>query len=208
MLNNVTRRSARRAAGFSLVELMVAMVIGLIVIGAVIALVLSMMRANNQTIGATRLTQELRATAALMANDLRRAGGVIDPLTVATADDGDPDNPFEVIDTATAGCIRYSYEDAEGGNFHSIFVANNAVHIEAAATFAGADCTANNAANSALSSQQVRITELTFERQSPCGTPNPAGRCIRITLEGEADAAGATFSRRYTHDVYVRSMGG
>jgi Tfp pilus assembly protein PilW len=55
-----------RNAGFSLVELMVAMVLALIVIGAVIALVLSMMRANNQTISATRLTQELRATAALI----------------------------------------------------------------------------------------------------------------------------------------------
>jgi prepilin peptidase dependent protein B len=201
MLNHMTRAPARRAAGFSLVELMVAMVIGLIVIGAVIALVLSMMRANNQTIGATRLTQELRATAALMTNDLRRAGGVGDPLTVATADDGDPLNPFATIDTATAGCIRYAYADAEGGNFHSLYLNGGAVFLAAAAADPGC------ANGQRLSSQQVTVTGLTFQRQGPCGTANAAGRCIRITLAGQL-TGNADIRRQYTHDVYVRSMGG
>ena len=49
MLNHA-RAGKTGNAGFSLIELMVAMVLGLIVIGSVIALVLSMMRANNQTI--------------------------------------------------------------------------------------------------------------------------------------------------------------
>lgn len=193
----------RRAAGFSLVELMVAMVIGLVVIGAVIALVLSMIRANNQTIGATRLTQELRATAALIANDLRRAGGVLDPLTVATADDGDPLNPFAEIDTATAGCVRYSYAGAEGGNFHAINFRDGAVFLDAGA--AAGDATCDDGTR--LSSQQVTITGVTFQRQSPCGTPNPAGRCIRVTLAGRL-TADDTIRREYTHDVYVRSLSG
>ena len=192
-------------AGFSLIELMVAMVLGLIVIGAVIALVLSMLRANNQTIGATRLTQELRATAALMAADLRRSGGVADPLTVATAAAGNQLALITIPASPNNTCIRYSYADAEGGNFHSIFLANNAVHIEAAATFAGADCTANNAAISALNSPQVTITGLTFQRQSPCGTLNAAGRCIRITLTGRL-TGDTTITRQYTQDIYVRSI--
>lgn len=203
MLNKVPTPASRRAAGFSLVELMVATVIGLIVIGAVIALVLSMMRANNQTIGATRLTQELRATAALMANDLRRAGGVVDPLTVATANAGEPLNPFAAIDTATAGCIRYSYADAEGGNFHAINFRNGAVFLDAGAAAADATCDGGIR----LSSQQVTITALTFQRQSPCGTANAAGRCIRITLAGQL-TGNADIRRQYTHDVYVRSLPG
>ena len=49
--------------GLSLIELMVSLAIGLIVIGGVLGLVLSIIRSNNQTIQATRLTQELRAIA-------------------------------------------------------------------------------------------------------------------------------------------------
>lgn len=193
----------RDNTGFSLVELMVAMVLGLIVIGAVIALVLSMMRANNQTIASTRLTQELRAVAALMSSDLRRAGGVIDPLTVATANAGNPNNPFAAIDTATAGCIRYSYANAEGGNFHAINFRSGAIFLDAGATAGDATCDGGIQ----LSSQQVTITGLTFQRQSPCGTANAAGRCIRLTLTGQL-TGDATITRQYTQDIYVRSISG
>ena len=199
MLNHARAGKAGNA-GFSLIELMVAMVLGLIVIGSVIALVLSMIRANNQTIASTRLTQELRAVAALMSNDLRRAGGVIDPLTVATANGGNPNNPFAAIDTATAGCIQYSYADAEGGNFHAINFRNGAIFLDAGAT------ARNCAGGERLSSQQVTITGLTFQRQSPCGTANAAGRCIRITLTGRL-TGNAAITRQYTQDIYVRSLG-
>lgn len=182
-----------RASGFSLVELMVAMVLGLIVIGAVIALVLSMIRANNQTIGATRLTQELRATAALMAADLRRAGGVRDPLTVATASPtGTPLNDFAVIDTATAGCIQYSYEAAEGGDFHAISLQDGAVFLAAGPEDPGC------AAGVRLSSPQVTITGLTFTR---------AGRRIDITLTGQL-SGNADIRRAFSQTVYVRSVSG
>lgn len=188
-------------SGFSLVELMVAMVLGLIVIGSVIALVLSMIRANNQSIAATRLTQELRATAALMATDLRRAGGVEDPLTRATQNNGDPNNPFAGITTATAGCIQYSYANADGGDFHAISLQNGAVFMEAGGTARACNGGAR------LSSPQVTVTGLTFARQSPCGTASANGRCIRITLAGRL-TGDASISRQYTHDVYIRSVSG
>jgi Tfp pilus assembly protein PilW len=184
----------RRNAGFSLVELMVAMVLALIVIGAVIALVLSMMRANNQTISATRLTQELRATAALMEADLRRAGGVLDPLTSATAIGGQPDTTLATINTATAGCVIYSYAGAEGGNFHSLSLQNGAVFLDAGATAADATCNGGTR----LSSQQVSITGLTFAR---------TGRRIDITMNGQL-ANNADIRRSYTQSVYVRSVAG
>lgn len=196
-----TRMQRNMQGGYSLVELLVAMVLGLIVIGAVIALVLSMIRANNQTIAATRLTQELRATAALMSADLRRAGGVQDPLTSATAGvNGIPLNPFGNITTATAGCIQYSYADAEGGNFHSIFLSGNAIHMKASATLAGADCVPVANPNSRLSSQQVTITGLTFAQ---------TGRRIDITLAGRlSSAVDSNITRAFTQSVFVRSVPG
>lgn len=208
MLNHA-RAGKTGNAGFSLIELMVAMVLGLIVIGSVIALVLSMMRANNQTIASTRLTQELRALAALMSNDLRRAGGVIDPLTVATANAGNPNNPFAAITIPASpnnNCIQFGYANPAGEealNFHTISLSGTEVRMATAQIAAPACGTGTR-----LSSPQVTITPvtgLTFERQSPCGTANPAGRCIRIILTGRL-TGDAAITRRYTQDIYVRSI--
>ena len=88
-------------AGFSLVELMIAMVVGLIVVGAVLALVVSMIRANNQTIQATRLTQELRATAAVIASEAKLA----DP-SLYTGRNGDVGRMQAALDRARAEAAR------------------------------------------------------------------------------------------------------
>ncbi|GAB3747315.1 PilW family protein [Lysobacter olei] len=191
------RKYSSGVAGFSLVELMVAMVLGLIVVGAVLALVLSMMRANNQTIAATRLTQELRATAALINTDLRRAGGVRDPYTVATANNGSPSNPFASITIPASpnnNCIRYAYADAEGGNFHAVSLQNGAVWMDAGATAADATCDGG----SRLSTPQVTITAMSFAQN---------GRRIDVTLNGRL-TNNADIRRSYTQSVYVRSVPG
>ena len=88
---NMKHTVATKAGGFTLIELMVSMVIGLIVIGAVMALVLSMVRSNKETIAATRLTQELRATSALITSELQRAGS--------------SGNPFDITSTLALGTV-------------------------------------------------------------------------------------------------------
>lgn len=200
------RHPPRRAAslGFSLIELMIAMVVGLIVIGAVLALVLSIIQSNNQTIQATRLTQELRATAAVIAADLKRARSVDDPLTMATAVAG---NPYSAIDTATAGCIRYGYENAPGGEYRVVSVSGSKVRLAAAATFGAATCTLANGTDPPLSSDQVNIVA------NPGGTPvfNVVGRRIDITLTGSlsnGDPGLTGVTRTITQSVFVRSVGG
>ena len=66
----------RREGGFTLIEMMVALALSLIVTAAVIALVVAIVRSNRQTLQATRLHQELRATLNLIASDMRRARSV------------------------------------------------------------------------------------------------------------------------------------
>lgn len=61
-------------SGFSLVELMVALVAGLIVTGAVLAFTMSSLNTNAEYIRATRLTQELRSVVDFAGRELRRAG--------------------------------------------------------------------------------------------------------------------------------------
>ena len=64
----------QKSLGFSLVELMIAMVAGLIVSGAVVTFTLSSMKSNSDYVLSTRLTQELRNSMDLITRDLRRAG--------------------------------------------------------------------------------------------------------------------------------------
>jgi type II secretory pathway pseudopilin PulG len=183
-----------RIKGFSLVELMVALVVGMVVIGAVLALILSIIRSNNQTIAATRLTQELRATASVIAADLRRAGGVNDPLTIATAAGGNPFKTIELLDATATGCIRYGYANPAGGNFHAVSLSGGAVFIDVDDVAANATCGGGQRLNSAA----VSIDNMTF-------TIN--GRRIDITLSGalQDDAA---IRRTLTQTVFVRSVGG
>jgi len=67
-MNNLSRNS-----GFTLIELLISVAIALIVTGSAIALMVSIMQANGQNIASTRLTQELRAGAEVVARDIKRA---------------------------------------------------------------------------------------------------------------------------------------
>jgi prepilin-type N-terminal cleavage/methylation domain-containing protein len=191
--------SLGRARGFSLIELMVALVVGLIVIGAVLALIMSIIRSNNQTVLATRLTQEMRATMAVIAGDIRRARGVDDPFSM-TAPGA---NPFARVFSDTPGCLRYSYAGATGGNFHTISIdANGTVRLNAAA--AEPAC----ATGQSLSSAFVTINVLTF---TPLGVP-PGGdlnlaRRYQVTLQGSL-TSNPGIQRTLTQTVFTRSIAG
>jgi type IV pilus assembly protein PilW len=203
MLNRCIPRSGN-ARGFSLIELMVALVVGLIVIGAVLALIVAIMKSNRETLQATRLNQELRATMAVVATDIRRARGVEDPLTTATA----ATVPYKDIDTATAGCIRYGYfdlvdDDGDGDttndNYHALYLSGGKVWR---ASGSAPTCTAGG---KQLGSDQIAITSMTF-------TPSAAApsREFEVSLTGhlvDNDAALASISRTITQTVFVRSVG-
>jgi len=64
-----------RNRGFTLIELMVALVLGLVVIGGVMGVFMSTYQANAQNIKAVRLNEEMRAVMSMITRDVRRAGG-------------------------------------------------------------------------------------------------------------------------------------
>ncbi len=200
----------RTARGFSLVELMVALAVGLIVISAVLTLVLAIMKSNRQTIQATRLTQELRATAAVIASDLKRARGSADPLVAATATGG---NPFKNIDYTTEGCVRYAYADAVGGPFHVIVRPTSGANADRV-IMGGATtlptCASVAAAGTKLGSDQVKITALTFAPATPAIPTADTVRSFNVTITGsliDADTQLASITRTITQSVYIRSIG-
>lgn len=188
--------SRRQVAGFTLIEMMVAMVVGLIVVIAVIAFIVAIMRSNNQTIQATRLTQEMRATMGVISADLKRARSVSDPLAAATSNDAIY-NSLSSIDTATAGCIKYGYQGASGNTFRTISVSNNKVLMNTSGT-ANPAC----ASGTQVGSNQVSITALTFTAVN--------NRQFDVTLTGRLASANSDMNlvtRTITETVYIRSMG-
>ena len=201
MLTRVHYRRPARVAGFTLIELMVALVVGLVVIGAVLALIVSIMRANQQTIQATRLTQELRATAELINNEVRRARGVDDPLSVAKLAAG---NPFKDV-TVGASCILYAYEGGVGGNFRAIRLDGGKVVVVSAATRAAAGCGTGGVD---LTSENVVIDNLTFT--APGAPPVDRVRRIEMTITGRlANPASdmGTITRTITQSIFIPSVG-
>jgi len=196
---------ARRSGGFSLVELMVALVVGLIVVGAVLALITAIMKSNRETLQSTRLNQELRATMAVIAGDLRRSRGVGDPLTIATSAGG---NPYKVIDTSTAGCAVYAYDGAPDGDCRAISVGTGAVWLGAAAPTGGAcavDCD-DAKGGTQLNSDQVVISRLEFTPESASATV----REFEITIEGhlvDTNPDVSAITRTLTQKIFVRSVG-
>jgi len=207
----LTSNAARRASrGFSLVELMVALVAGLVVVGAVLALVVSIMESNRETLQATRLNQELRATLAVIANDLRRARSVEDPLTVAMAAGG---NPYAAVSTASAGCVVYAYDGALNGPWHLIKLDSGAVVLQGVGT-RPASCSPTGTPVR-LGSDQVQITALTFTPTTTTSTPpQPTDeslvREVTVTITGhlvDPNTGLAGISRTVSQTVFVRSVG-
>ncbi|WP_340121141.1 prepilin-type N-terminal cleavage/methylation domain-containing protein [Methylobacter svalbardensis] len=92
--------------GFTLIELMISMVIGLIILAAVIGMFVSMVKADNDYLKSVRLNQELRSVMSLITRDLRRSGynGLAATHVIAgTA------NPFELMAT-TATSVNFAYD--------------------------------------------------------------------------------------------------
>lgn len=112
-------RRAGRVAGFSLIELMVAMVAGLIVAGAVLAFAVASMKSNGDYLISTRLTQDLRSTLDLVTRELRRSGYDEDSLGYVSSNSGSGFARLLLGDETATGsglyqCVIFAYDRAGG----------------------------------------------------------------------------------------------
>jgi len=108
MSRPLTPRAFRsgRQAGFSLVEMMVALVAGMIVVAAVIAFMMSSFSSNAEYVRSTRLTQELRNTLDLATRDMQRAGYDDNALFYLGNTNASPFTPILI----SGSCILYAYD--------------------------------------------------------------------------------------------------
>lgn len=111
-----TSGSRRGGAGFSMVELMVGLVAGMIVVGAVLAFTVSSIRANADYVGSARLMQELRNVSQYVNSELRRAGYDEDSMAYLASGSSETSEfaPILVDTTAGANCVVYAYDRLPG----------------------------------------------------------------------------------------------
>ncbi|MGH8505410.1 MAG: prepilin-type N-terminal cleavage/methylation domain-containing protein [Stenotrophobium sp.] len=106
----------RRNAGFSLVELMIALTLGLVLTAGLISMFMATLKSNSDLARTQQLENELHAGMQLMTRDLRRAGanGEASPVPNFV-------NPFGLGATgayageAANSCILFSYDLNDNG---------------------------------------------------------------------------------------------
>lgn len=188
--------------GVSLIELMIAMVAGLIVSGAAVALIVAMMKSNAETIKATRLTQELRATAEIIGRDLRRARSVSDPIAnINVAAPVNACNTIAPAAGANASCVKFAYDcNAAGGTFRAIGLSSNKIRLATGNSSAAAPACPPVAGDVALSSDAIRINSFTV-------TASNSGDAYTIRLSGQFanDPSSTPLVRSFSQVVRVRS---
>ena len=106
--------SSRRQLGMSLVELMVGITIGLFIVAAASLMVTSQLSDNRRLLLEVQEQQDLRATADVIARELRRAGGrQLAAEGVWSETSAASPNPFGAI-TLTAGNTEVSFDYERG----------------------------------------------------------------------------------------------
>lgn len=206
-----------RGRGFSLVELMVAITLGLFILAGITAFYAEVVRSNAAVLKTAHLQQTLWSLMTVMADDLRRAGYW---SRAELALDGATVNGFAPVHVVDDSCILYSYDedkdDADGApdpeDQHGFRLADGRIQIKTSDNTCGAaTCTDCDSGTWWLLTdpQSIRITALAFtgdERAYPVagGTREIVAREIGISLAGEI-AADATVRHRLDTSVSVRN---
>lgn len=217
------------AKGFSLIEMMISIVIGMTVVAGAVSLIVAIDRSNSETIQTTRIDQELRALASMITNDISRSRHLHDPLYyvgqgVATSTTTGATHfvynnaaAFIYIDTSTPNCIVYGYQDAPSNDSSATATVYNSQAIYLDTTTGQvmfAQDTTSTApsspvtcatAGTALNSSQLDVTGLTFSCVSYNGTSmtfttSNSSSCDEIDLTLSAKlAAGDPYTKNITH---------
>ena len=187
--------------GAGLVELMIALVLGMMVVGSALGLYANTFGSNGSYLQVARLNNDLRAVMTIIAKDLRRAG-YSSTAAAGTA------NPFEAI-TITGGTqITFSYDYDSNGSVSAnesfgYRLNNGAIQV-----------TVNGGTNweNISDPDKITITEFEITDSSPAavsmGTTtvvNVQTRRYTILIKGTITYNGTTFTRVLQEDVRIRN---
>lgn len=202
---------AQAQSGMSLVELMVALVAGLIVVGAVLTFTVSTVRANTETIKATRLTQELRTISGLISREVRRAGAIGEPLSQMSA--GISDLAYVgSVKVPQSDCLIFGYRDSLAASADSDWkgfrLDDGDLQIKTKGAPTDSTCTAGTWESLTGGHSPVTLTAVTFKDEG--GEIKVLGdKLVKIRVISLAMTAhlksDATVSRSVTEIMRIRS---
>jgi len=197
MLVNIKRKQK----GFTLIEIMIALMLGLIVIGGALSIYISTIRGSTDVTNSARLNYDLDSAMQLMTNDIRRAGY----WGGATVDSDARSNPFMSATaniqisnytdadavTHTNGCIVYSY-DSNGNNaideneYFGFRLDRGAIWTRSTVDVSGGDdptnCTDGDNWNRIIDENKINIDSLSFTTNHKCLNVNVDTTCAVTAL--------------------------
>jgi prepilin-type N-terminal cleavage/methylation domain-containing protein len=211
----------RCTRGFSLIELMIAMTIGMVVIAGALTFIMTINQANAEIIQSARLNQELRALVDVIAGEIRRARRLHDPIS-NIAQGTAIGKTFDKVDTSVAGCILYGYQDptlSDDGaakvpiDNHRVIRLSTAGGVGSLVLASSTGAVNCSTGGTVLNSPQINITDLTFKCATPVsGLPEIQAQeiCneidISLTAKTKLENAYATpMSGTYSQVVFIRS---
>ncbi|MEI6336380.1 MAG: prepilin-type N-terminal cleavage/methylation domain-containing protein [Methylococcaceae bacterium] len=184
----------KKQAAYTLIEIMIALLLGLIVVGATVSIYIATVSSSSGIIKSARLNHDLDAVMSLMINDIKRAGYWAGATVAADS----RFNPFTAaitnIQIPSAACILYSYDAHGDGTVDSYgfkFEANSIKMRKTGTTTANCD---NGTWEEFVDSTQLTITALTFsfspiEASAPFPDLPAASRCLNVTTNTVTNAA-------------------
>jgi len=194
----------KKQTGFTLIEIMIALVLGLIVLSATIGIYITTVKGSTDTINSARLNHDLESVMSLMVNDLRRAGywgGAKEGVDSST-------NPFTIgtanIQSPSTSCILYTYDGGSGvtsgvnhdsnglvdaDEYYGFQLTGGAVTMRTTGTTT-ANCADGNWETMTIDSggQSINITALTFTIAYKCLNVSTAlsydSTCAQVATAG------------------------
>ena len=174
--------STKRQTGLTLIEMMIAMVLGLFVTAVIITVFSTNVRSSTENIKMIRLNQELRGVMTMMVDEIKRHG--------YSADSTDNTYMNELSYDSASKCLNYSYDsDITDGAFDSskdLFAFQLDSNVVYWKTNVNADCSTSSSSSPLTETNIANITTLDFDFS---GSANINGTTGLDTLSTTTDTS-------------------
>ncbi|WP_157669871.1 PilW family protein [Chitinibacter sp. GC72] len=157
-------RHPSKQSGFTLVEILVALALGLLVVGAAFGYFLSTLQTSKSLLSQSKLQQDIRSTTTLMQRDIRRAGYRPESSTAATKTTvGTVWVGKTVSSLAKDNCIIYRYVDERANLRNSGFLlhTDGKIYMKTAGT--DNTCSLSSDWSEVTSARNVEITSFQID---------------------------------------------
>lgn len=105
-------------AGFTLIELMIALAVSLIVVGAAVSLAVNISQAATQSTLYARTTQDMRTLMSVMSREIKRAGYNVNGINRIGTGLSSPNHSLFLSNQVSgiASCVMFGYDTLDVGN--------------------------------------------------------------------------------------------